>query len=208
MNRLFLFEEWQKNKICIFHMPMASTQILASLQMSGIPCTIYESADPDVHEDFEANEKSFCGVIISGGMLDPGDELPKLPKNVFKSGIPKLGICLGNEILGTFLGSHMIDCNPATKGEYGEVGAKLYDDTIFNGLDISGEVMVRMEHYKMLDREPEGSKLIASTNLTPVAGWHHEEKKIWGLQFHPEKDWLADAVLKNFYNYCYPKNIK
>jgi GMP synthase-like glutamine amidotransferase len=39
--------------------------------------------------------------------------------------------------------------------------------------------------------------------MTPIAGFHHEEKEIWGLQFHPEKDWIGDEVLKNFYQYCF-----
>lgn len=203
MDRILEFNEWKRNRICIFHMPNSSKQILYSLKMLDIPCTIYESLDPDVKEDFLVNKNHFCGIIISGGMLEPGDRFPDLPSEIFESSIPKLGICLGHEILGTSLGSNLVDCNPQTKGEYGEVLADFSDDIIFKGIDTSSKQLVRMEHYKMLDKEPPGSKLIASTKMTPIAGFHHEEKMVWGLQFHPEKDWMSDIVMKNFYKYCY-----
>ena len=76
---------------------------------------------------------------------------------------------------------------------------------IFNGIDISQEQMVKMEHYKMLDKIPPGAKLIASTNMTPIAGFHHKEKEVWGLQFHPEKDWSGEIIFKNFYQHCLEK---
>ena len=205
MRRILEFNEWGRKKICIFHMPKSSTQILYSLKMLNSPCTIYESLDPDVREDFVVNRKNFCGIIISGGILEMGENLPDLPSEVFESNLPKLGICLGHEMLGVSLGSDLIDCNPQTHGEYGEVFANLSDDILFKGIDRDMGILVKMEHHKMLDKEPPGSKLIASTKMTPVAGFHHYEKKVWGVQFHPEKDWMSDIVMKNFYNYCYPK---
>ena len=123
-------------------MPKSSTQILASLTMMEIPCTIYESTDTDVREDFISNIDKFCGIIISGGMLGPNDSVPQLPHDVFESDLPKLGICLGHEILGTSLGSNLVDCNPSGNGEYGEVIAKFYPNLLFEGIDISQEQMV------------------------------------------------------------------
>jgi GMP synthase-like glutamine amidotransferase len=202
MNKLFSFNKWSKNKIGIFNMTKYPGQIISALDLLGIPRIVLKSIDPDLEEDFEEHEKNMCGIIISGGLLEPGMPFPTVPKEALESKLPKLGICLGSEILGKYLGSNIIDCNPSAKGEYGEVIAQLHDDLIFKGIDTTQPETVRMEHYKMLDKLPSGAKLLASTNMTPIAGFHHEEKKIWGLQFHPEKDWEGDSVIRNFYRYC------
>lgn len=202
MKKVFNFNKWSRNKIGIFNMTKYPGQIISSLEMLGIPKIILKSIDPDVEEDFEYHEKNMCGIIISGGLLEPGMPFPTVPREALESKLPKLGICLGHEILGKYLGSNIIDCNPHAKGEYGEVIAELRDDLIFNGIDTTQQETVKMEHYKMLDKLPSGANLIASTKMTPVAGFHHEEEKIWGLQFHPEKNWGGDIVMKNFYGYC------
>lgn len=202
MKRVSNFNKWSRNKIGIFNMTKYPGQIISLLEMAGIPKIVLRSVDPDVEEDFEYHEKNMCGIIISGGLIEPNMPFPTVPDEALRSKLPKLGICLGHEILGKYLGSNIIDCNPAAKGEYGEVIAKLYDNPIFNGIDTSRPETVKMEHYKMLDSLPKGANLIAETRMTPIAGFHHTEMKIWGLQFHPEKDWEGDIVIKNFYNYC------
>lgn len=202
MSKVFSFNKWSRNKIGIFNMTKYPGQIISSLKLAGIPHVVLMEIDPNVENDFEKNEKSLCGIIISGGLLEPGMPFPTIPREALESKLPKLGICLGHEILGKYLGSNVIDCNPEANGEYGEVIATLHDDLIFNGIDITQPETVKMEHYKMLDKLPSGANLLASTNMTPIAGFHHEKEKIWGLQFHPEKDWEGDMVTRNFYKYC------
>jgi GMP synthase-like glutamine amidotransferase len=202
MSKVFSFNKWSRNKIGIFNMTKYPGQIISLLKLAGIPQIVLMDIDPDVEEDFEFHEKNLCGIIVSGGLLEPGMSFPTIPKEALESKLPKLGICLGHEILGKYLGSTVIDCNPAAKGEYGEVIATLHDDLIFSGIDTTQQQTVKMEHYKMLDKLPSGANLLASTNMTPIAGFHHEKEKIWGLQFHPEKDWEGDIVIKNFYRYC------
>ena len=202
MSKVFSFNKWSRNKIGIFNMTKYPGQIISSLQLAGIPKIVLKSIDPDVEEDFEQHEKNMCGIIISGGLLEPGMPFPTIPKEALMSKLPKLGICLGHEILGKYLGSNVIDCDPAANGEYGEVIAQLNDDLIFSGIDTTQQQTVKMEHYKMLDKLPSGANLLASTKMTPIAGFHHEKEKIWGLQFHPEKDWEGDIVIRNFYKYC------
>ena len=205
MPNVFNFNKWSRKRIGLFNMTKYPGQIISSLDLLGIPHIVLQAEDMDLEKDFEFSEKSICGIIISGGLIEPYHALPSVPTEALKCGLPKLGICLGNEILGTYLGSNLIDCNPTAKGEYGEVIAKLEEDMIFNGIDISQEQMVKMEHYKMLDKIPPGAKLIASTNMTPIAGFHHKEKEVWGLQFHPEKDWSGEIIFKNFYQHCLEK---
>jgi GMP synthase-like glutamine amidotransferase len=203
MSNVFSFKKWSKNKIGIFNMTKYPGQIVSALDLLGIPSVVLMSLDKDVEEDFEFSEKNLCGIIISGGLIEPYHTLPAVPEEALRSNLPKLGICLGHEILGCYLGSNLVDCNPGAKGEYGEVMIDLEEDLIFKGIDTTTKQTVKMEHYKMLDKLPSGAKLLASTNMTPIAGFHHQEKEIWGLQFHPEKDWMGDEILKNFYQYCF-----
>ena len=206
-NKVFNFKRWSRNKIALFHMMKASGEISATLDMLEIPYDLFEGADPLQEEGFKDLAKNYCGIIISGGLIEPFHVYPSVPPSVMTCGLPKLGICLGNEILGTYLGSGLTECSPATKGEYGPVLAKLHENLIFDGLglDYTKRHTVRMEHYKMLDKLPKGSELLASTNFTPIAGFYHKGKETWGLQFHPEKSWQRGSVFGNFYKYCYEK---
>lgn len=203
MKNVFDFHRWSRNKIAVFHMMRSSGQILVSLDLLNIPYEVFEGDEIEEFKKFDLLKNDFCGIIISGGLIEPYHIKPTIPDNIIDYNLPKLGICLGHEILGTYLGSDLIDCSPETSGEQGEVLAELKDDIIFKGIDISLKQMVKMEHHKMLDKLPPGSNLIASTKLTPIAGFHHEIREIWGLQFHPEKDWMYQTVLQNFYKYCY-----
>ena len=205
MANVFSFNKWSRNKIGLFNMTKYPSQIISTLDLLGIPNIVLQSIDMDLQNDFEFVEKNICGIIISGGLIEKYHVLPTIPPEALNNNLPKLGICLGNEILGTYLGSKLIDCNLPAKGEYGEVFAKLEKDLIFDGIDTSQEQMVKMEHFKMLDKVPPGAKLIASTKMTPIAGFHHEKKDIWGLQFHPEKDWSGQIILDNFYQHCFKK---
>jgi GMP synthase-like glutamine amidotransferase len=207
---LFDFTKWSKRKLVVFHMWKCSNRVSESLKMLEIPFDVIECEDENALEKFNDNKKEYCGIIITGGIIEQGFPAPSLPEVILKAKMPKLGICLGNEMLGCYLGAEMTECNLGETmgepiGEVIEVTAELFDDILFEGLALPGNYLVRMEHYYMLDRLPSGAKLIASTNFTPVAGFHHESKDIWGLQFHPEKDWIKDIVFRNYYKICINK---
>ena len=204
IRRILEFNEWKKSAIAVCHMKRSPQTLVYALEELGIPYKEFFQSDGDnMENEFLSKSDEFCGLIIGGGKIERGENLPRLSEEFLNFDIPKLGICLGNEILGTHLGSDIIICNRSEPdGEDGEVLAKIYPDEIFNGLDAPSEQMVRMEHFYMLDRIPDGSTLLASTDMTPIAGFHNNEKNIWGLQFHPEKDWIKYIVLKNFYKIC------
>ena len=198
MIKLLEFDQWRRQKLAVVHMKKSPYQMETALDELKIPYIKFEQDDI---EKIDINE--FCGLILGGGRLDKGEMPPELPPNLLNSAIPKLGICLGHEILGEFLGSKLIECNGGFDlGEDSEVIAEIKPDELFEGIETPSSQIVKMEHFYMLDKEPIGSKLIAATNLTPIAGFHHIEKQIWGLQFHPEKDWIKYIALKNFYNIC------
>ena len=200
MERILEFNEWNNRKLAVLHMKKSPHKTALALKELSIPFDEFEQEEVSA---LQGKLDKYCGLIIGGGKLDKGEPLPTLPNFVLDSRHNKLGICLGHEILGTHLGAKLIDCNGGYDlGEFSEVMVNILPDEIFGGLDTPSEQMVKMEHFYMLEKEPPGSKLIASTDLTPIAGFHHGEKKIWGVQFHPEKDWIKNIVLKNFYNIC------
>lgn len=206
MPRIFKYKDWKKRKVTIIHMPGSTNELAAAFSMLNIPHILYEGDDPDLEDKFAADSDLICGIAIGGGLIKPGELIPDLPEEILSFPVPKMGICLGNEILGEYLGSKLVNCNPPA-GEYGEVIAKLKPNLLFAGLpDLPGKHPVRMYHTKMLEDNPPGSEIIATTRLTPIAGFFHPELKIWGLQFHPEKDWLNTLIMKNFYKFCLTDN--
>lgn len=205
MGKIFKYQDWKRRKIAVIHMPGSTNELVAAFSMLDVPHIVYEGDDPNLWRKFHSDSDSICGISISGGMPSGiQTEIPILSEAILKFPVPKLGICLGSEILGEYLGSKLIDCNPPA-GEYGEVIAKIYPNPIFEGLDFSQKYPVRMYHHKMLEHEPKGSELIASTRLTPIAGFYHPRSQMWGLQFHPEKDWMNTLIMKNFYDICLEK---
>ena len=207
MKNIFDYNRWLKNRIGILNMTPYKSQIISSMDLLNIPTLVFQYSE-SLKKEFDIAEKNICGFIISGGFIKKGEIPPNLPMNILNSSLPKLGICLGHEIFGTYLGSSLIPCNSPGGGEHGEVMIKLHKNVIFEGIETNIMETVKMEHDLMLDSVPPGSDIIASTHMTPVAGFHSETKNIWGLQFHPEKDWMGDIILKNFYNICLKNQYK
>ena len=55
------------------------------------------------------------------------------------------------------------------------------------------------------DTMPAGCNIIASSNLTPIVGFHNPKKKWYGVQFHPEKNYMHNIIFKNFVELCYER---
>lgn len=193
------FNQWKKDKILVMHMEAPHLDVEDCLRSSRIPFTPITYDTANLEEKLNELLPDCFGVIITGS-LKSGDKYPDVPKIILESNFPKLGLCYGCEVLGMYLGSGLESCNKI--GEYGEVECRLKPSILFSGIDVSQKVPVYMAHHLMLDSIPEGSEIIASTQETPIAGFENKEKKIYGLQFHPEKDWMGEIVFKNFYEIC------
>jgi GMP synthase (glutamine-hydrolysing) len=195
MSKLLNYDKWETRTILVINMQTESTDLQDELSMMKIPHDILDCEDEELEEKFKKGK--YCGIIISGGGYDTFK--PSVPKSVLESKVPILGICYGHEMLGELLGSKLVDCNPPM-GEMSTVMCKLYKSKLFSQ---EQETMVQMHHVKMLDKVPEGATIIASTDMTFVAGFEHAKKKMWGLQFHPERGFLGGEVFKNFYKVCH-----
>ena len=125
------------------------------------------------------------GIILSGGPASVYEKgSPDIDPEIFELGIPILGICYGMQIAVLTMGGKVAPIHLGG-GEYGK--AKLFLDStdgIFSGLESS--LMTWMSHGDSVLTLPDGFQIIAHTARTPIAAIANEEKKIYGVQFHPE----------------------
>jgi len=123
------------------------------------------------------------GFILSGGpasVYEPGAPLP--PDYVYSSRLPILGICYGMQALTHQLGGKVVR---GEKQEYGH--ALLYlsaDSPLFAG--IPSPLPVWMSHGDLIAEAPPGFQVLGYTENCPTAAIGDEERKIYGLLFHPE----------------------
>ena len=140
--------------------------------------------------------KGYGGIIFSGGPASVWENgAPEYDDAIFELGIPMLGICYGMQMIVDHFGGKVA---PNFKTEYGQISIKV-DPTcpIFAGLDPIQKVL--MSHGDAVSIMPEGFQLVAETGDV-CAGVYNKDKKIIGVQFHPEVDPTENGVkmLENF----------
>ena len=142
------------------------------------------------------------GIIFTGGPNSAYlEDSPKIAKGIFEIGVPILGICYGIQVMSHILGGNVRKGTNAEK-EYGKTEITYKESAIFEGISTN---IVWMSHTDLIDKLPEGFKSIAHTKDCPVAAMENTEKKLYGVQFHPEVEHCQDGdkVLRNFlYNVC------
>ena len=123
------------------------------------------------------------GFIFSGGPASVHDaHAPFVDKAFFELGIPILGICYGMQLITHLLGGVV---ERSKVREYGFAQLRVLDKAdIFSGLPDTFQVW--MSHGDRVLKMPSGFEAIAETENAPVAAFRNRERKIYGLQFHPE----------------------
>lgn len=123
------------------------------------------------------------GIILSGGpcsVYDKGAPAPDM--EVFRLGIPVLGICYGMQLMAHYLGGKVAK---AVKREYGKAQLIVDDNSgIFK--KVSKKTNVWMSHGDRIEKLPKGFSVIGHTDNSPIAAMANKEKGFYALQFHPE----------------------
>lgn len=137
------------------------------------------------------------GIILSGGPSSIYEKnSPKIDKKIFDLGIPILGICYGMQLMVYSLGGSV---ERAGKREYGfaELSIKKQEDVL---KDTGKSTRCWMSHGDSIKKLPEGFIVTASTGNTAIAATVHKNKRLYGLQFHPEVEHtaLGKKMLGNF----------
>ena len=123
------------------------------------------------------------GFILSGGPASVyGDGAPQVPLFILESGRPILGICYGMQLLAHQLGGEVA---PSNKREYGHAIIRVgeHREPLFNSLP--SDFSVWMSHGDTVTRLPDGFRVVAHSDNSPVAAIA-DDRGVIGIQFHPE----------------------
>ena len=124
-------------------------------------------------------------IILSGGPSSVFEEgAPTIDRAIFELGVPVLGICYGMQLFSHLLGGKV---EPAAEREYGPQQIQVAQATGILASFRPGEsVDVWMSHGDRVEALPPGFVALASTKGAPFAAAANAERKIFGVQFHPE----------------------
>ena len=131
----------------------------------------------------EIIRKNYRGIIFTGGpnsVYDPA--APRYDAGVLDLGIPVLGICYGAQLLAFLSGGTVSGAENGS--EYGKTWLQAADHPLFSG--VPAESICWMSHTDYISAVPPGFETIAFTEQCPCAAIACDEKKLYGVQFHPE----------------------
>ncbi len=149
----------------------------------------------------EIKNRNPIGLVLSGGPASVYQQGAALPDAaIFSLGVPVLGLCYGQQVMAKLLGGEVA---AAERREFG--AAELEVDTncpLFAGLPPVQRVW--MSHGDKVTALPAGFRVVAHTANAPHAAMAWEERKLFGLQFHPEVKHTdyGMQILDNFLTLC------
>ena len=147
------------------------------------------------------------GLILSGGPASVDEEgAPHPDPEIFKLGIPILGICYGLQVMTWTLGGHVAS---ARKKEYGLAGLHITDAGSRLLAGVSQGSQIWMSHGDSVDRMADGFRITADTPNCPYTVIENDERHFYGVQFHPEVVHTREGnrMLENFViGICHAKN--
>ncbi len=151
-----------------------------------------------------SKNKSLKGVILSGGPLTATNKnAVKLNTSILSLKIPILGICYGHQILAKKLGGRV---RASKKREFGKAFVKSESKSAITKNFFNKKInSVWMSHQDIVYKIPKGFKKIASSDNSKFAIIADEEKKYYGIQFHPEVSHTENGkiLIQNFlFNIC------
>ena len=159
--------------------------------------SVYSEIVPHTMSVADMLAKEPAAIILSGGPSSVYEEgAPSVDPAIFEAGVPVLGICYGFQTMAHALG-----------GTVGRTGTREYGHTeatvsagscLFDGTP--DDQIVWMSHGDAVQGAPEGFTVTASTAETPVAAFECSERRLYGLQWHPEvgHSQFGQDALKNF----------
>ena len=142
------------------------------------------------------------GIILSGGpnsVYEPG--APVCDPAIWGLGIPVLGVCYGMQLMVQQLGGAVV---AAGRAEYGKAPLHV-DDPIDLLTNVESGSTMWMSHGDSVQRLPDGFARLAHTDNTPEAAVAHHQRRLYGVQFHPEvvHSSCGMALIRNFvYHIC------
>ncbi|PKF50866.1 glutamine-hydrolyzing GMP synthase, partial [Enterovibrio nigricans] len=181
-------------RILILDFGSQYTQLVARrVREIGVYCELW-SWDVDEADIREFNPD---GIILSGGPESVTEaNSPRAPQYVFDSGVPVFGVCYGMQTMAEQLGGKVAGSD---EREFGYAAVQVTGESaLFAGLEATQDVW--MSHGDKVVEIPSDFVKIAQTDTCPYAAMANEEKKYYGVQFHPEVTHTKNGLkmLENF----------
>jgi GMP synthase (glutamine-hydrolysing) len=145
---------------------------------------VYSEIVPSTMPVAEILAKRPAAIILSGGPSSVYAEgAPGIDKALFEAGVPVFGMCYGFQLMAVSLGG-TVDNTGAR--EYGRtpLAVSRPASTLFEGTPAQQSVW--MSHGDACSAAPEGFTVTASTDVVPVAAFEDDERRLYGVQYHPE----------------------
>lgn len=153
----------------------------------------------------KAKELKPEGIIFTGGPNSVYlENAPKIEKEIYELGIPVLGLCYGMQIMAHTLGGKVVK---GKEKEFGKTETKV-DNSSKLFKDLEEDQITWMSHIDQVVELPDGFEKIAGTKNTKIAAMANVERKLYGMQYHPEVNHTEHGLkmLENFlFNICEAK---
>lgn len=165
-------------------------------------CNVYCEVLPATTSLDRIKELAPKGIIFTGGPASVyAPDAPSCDPGIFSLGIPILGICYGCQLMTYLLGGNV---SKAPVREYGRMEVNVNTTSkLFQ--NISAQTICWMSHTDYVETPAAGFEIIAQSVSCPIAAIENTDKKLYGVQFHPEVVHTQEgtAMLHNFlYNVC------
>ena len=159
---------------------------------------VYSEVVPHTMPVAEILARRPLAIILSGGpssVYEPG--APRLDPALLEAGVPVLGLCYGFQSMAAALDGTVA---PTGVREYGATRLEAVDAASQLLADQDVEQNVWMSHGDSVTAAPEGFQVVATSAGSPVAAFEHPEKRLYGVQWHPEVGHSdrGQEVLENF----------
>ena len=188
-----------KEEILILDFGGQSNQLIARRVRE---CNVYSEIVPYTVNIEKIKEKAPKGIIFTGGPDSVyREDSPKCDEEIFRLGIPILGICYGMQLMTKIMGG---DVQRADKREYGVIPVNINNKSkLFESFENTNNFL--MSHNDYVANLPDGFENIGYTDNCINAAMQNVEKNFYGIQFHPEVNHSENGiqVIRNFvYNIC------
>jgi len=159
---------------------------------------VYSEIVPHTVTAEEIRARNPAGIVLSGGPSSVyEDGAPSLDPAIFELGVPVFGICYGFQVIAKQLGGEVARTG---RREYGATPMRVVGDGGSLLAEQPEEQLTWMSHGDSVVRAPDGFTVLASTEGTPVAAFADDDRRVYGVQWHPEvrHTQYGQRVLENF----------
>ncbi len=174
------FEAGPENRVLVVDFGAQYSQLIARRVREA---HVYSEIVPRSMPVAEMLAKNPTAIIFSGGPASVHAEgAPSIDHAIYDAGIPLLGLCYGAQLIARDLGGEVAKTG---RGEYGRTELTVSEHGVLLH-DLPATQVVWMSHFDTITRAPLGFRVFASTPDTPAAAFGDAERRIMGVQFHPE----------------------